>query len=151
LVWLAFDQLQKEGLIELGKGVSISLNNVSRRQMIKNVGLAAVVAFPLISSVAAPKAVSAQSVVICQGLPSDPEGCVCSSNVGNNGEPACEAGCKSAKIAYCESLGNFNDQTCSSSEIQCVPNFGFCAGLPPNQFQCCDFGLQGGAGNFNCV
>jgi len=61
LVWLALDQLKKENLIENTDEIVVDYNGMSRREVIRKVGLASVVALPLISSLVAPPAASAQS------------------------------------------------------------------------------------------
>jgi len=61
LVWLALDQLKKENLIENTNEIVVDFNGMSRREVIRKVGLASVVALPLISSLVAPTDVSAQT------------------------------------------------------------------------------------------
>ncbi len=65
LVWLALDQLKKENLIENKDEVVVDYNGLSRREVIRRVGLASVVALPLVSSLVAPRAASAQSGTTC--------------------------------------------------------------------------------------
>lgn len=60
-VWLALDQLQERGL--LAEGFVRRGPVTSRREMIKRVGMATVIAAPLIASVVAPK--SAYASVSC--------------------------------------------------------------------------------------
>lgn len=59
LVWLAIDQLSENNLLEGEKATTFSRQN--RREVIKKVGLAAVVALPLVTSLVAPKAAQAGS------------------------------------------------------------------------------------------
>lgn len=54
LVWLAIDQLNENNL--LAQNVKADFKNQTRREIIKKVGLAAVVALPLVSSLVAPTA-----------------------------------------------------------------------------------------------
>lgn len=62
LVWLALDQLKNENLIESEKeDFQIDFSGMSRRNVIKKVGLAAIVALPIVTSLVAPTAASAQS------------------------------------------------------------------------------------------
>ncbi|MDQ6785929.1 MAG: PqqD family protein [Acidobacteriota bacterium] len=61
LVWLALDQLKKEKLIETKEDFQIDFNGLSRREVIKKVGLASVIALPLVASLVAPTPASAQS------------------------------------------------------------------------------------------
>lgn len=64
LVWLALDQLEKEGLLEGRQGIESPFEGVSRREVIRKVGMASMVALPIISSIAAPTSAQAQS---CSG------------------------------------------------------------------------------------
>ena len=66
-VWLAFDQLEKNGLLE-GEVENI-FEGLSRREVIRKVGFASVVGLPLVSSIVAPQASMAQSGLIanCDG------------------------------------------------------------------------------------
>lgn len=54
LVWLAIDQLNENNL--LAQNVKSDFKNQTRREVIKKVGLAAVIALPLVSSLVAPTA-----------------------------------------------------------------------------------------------
>lgn len=57
MIWLAIDQLNEKNLLEAP--ITPNFNGQTRREVIKKVGLAAVIALPLISSLAAPKAAHA--------------------------------------------------------------------------------------------
>ncbi len=59
VIYFALDQLQKANLIE-GEKIQI-FQGLSRREIFKKVGLASMIALPMISSLIAPKAVNAQS------------------------------------------------------------------------------------------
>lgn len=61
LVWLALDQLQKENLLENTQTIKSKFEGISRREVIRKVGLATMVALPVISSIVAPTALHAQS------------------------------------------------------------------------------------------
>jgi hypothetical protein len=65
LVWLAIDQLSQNNLLE--NRVSVKLNGQTRREIIKKVGLASVVALPLVASLVAPSAVLAGITGACTG------------------------------------------------------------------------------------
>ena len=90
-VWLALDQLKKENLIENKDEVVVDFNGMSRREVIRKVGIASVVALPIISSLVAPPAISAQSAGACTVTTNKPAGCPCNSNnecaSGNCGAP----------------------------------------------------------------
>jgi hypothetical protein len=64
-VWLALDQFQQDNLLSDKNQLEINFKGRSRREVIKKIGLASMIAFPLISSVVAPTAVNAQS---CQAF-----------------------------------------------------------------------------------
>lgn len=61
-VWLALDELKRENLLENGDESNDHFAGSARREVIKKIGLASLVAFPLILSIAAPNAAMAQSV-----------------------------------------------------------------------------------------
>jgi hypothetical protein len=75
LVWLAIDQLNESNL--LAETVKANFNGQSRREVIKKIGLAAVVALPIVSSLVAPSAASAAT---CSGAAGSP--CVGNGNPG---------------------------------------------------------------------
>lgn len=56
LIWLALDQLKKEKLITNGEEIVSKFNGLSRREVIKKVGLASLVALPIVASLVAPPA-----------------------------------------------------------------------------------------------
>ena len=60
-VWLAIDQLNENGLLE--PGVAPRFAGESRRSVIKKIGLASVIALPVIASLVAPR--SAMASVSC--------------------------------------------------------------------------------------
>ena len=85
-VWLALDRLKKDNLLENSEGFEINFGNLNRRQVIKKVGLASMIALPLSSSLVAPKAIAAQSQCgICPtlGCGSFSDGC---GNILNCGD-----------------------------------------------------------------
>ena len=56
LVWLALDQLSKESLVEKQTALDNKFNGLSRREVIRKVGLASVIALPMIATLTAPVA-----------------------------------------------------------------------------------------------
>lgn len=88
LVWLAIDQLNENDLLETK--VSPKFHGTSRRDALKKIGMASMIALPIIASLAAPKSVLANT------------SCVCPSGVGGQGnfecslqatcQPTCRAG-----------------------------------------------------------
>lgn len=63
LVWLAVDQLQEKNL--LAAGIRLSDKGSSRRDMLKRLGLVAVVALPVVASLVAPKSALASTSCAC--------------------------------------------------------------------------------------
>lgn len=75
-VWFALEQLKKENLIEDEIESITPFEGLSRREVIWKIGLASVVALPIISSLIAPISVSAASCVNTN-LPCNPTGTFC--------------------------------------------------------------------------
>ena len=67
LVWLAIDQLNENNL--LAEKLQANFGGQSRREVIKKIGLAAVIALPIVSSLVAPTAALA---VACSGTDNTP-------------------------------------------------------------------------------
>ena len=61
LVWLALDQLTELDLLTSGAARPAPPNLISRRKMIRRLGLAAAISLPLITSIVSPTAAQAQS------------------------------------------------------------------------------------------
>lgn len=77
-VWLALEQLRKEKLVENEAEIIGLFEGVSRREIIRKVGLGSLVAFPTVSSLIAPMAIQAQSGCIAPNA-GGAAGCPCSS------------------------------------------------------------------------
>src|SRR4051812_32878746 len=65
LVWLALEQLKKDNLVKHELAPPAVFDGMNRREVIKKIGLASMIALPLISAVVAPTPASAQSAVKC--------------------------------------------------------------------------------------
>lgn len=63
LIWLAIDQLQENNLLE--KEYQLDMQGKSRRELIKKVGLASVLALPVVASLTAPSSVLAAASCAC--------------------------------------------------------------------------------------
>jgi hypothetical protein len=63
LVWLAIDQLNSNDLLE--KSIRADFNGLSRRDVIKRIGLTSMVALPVIASLVAPPTAMAAASCIC--------------------------------------------------------------------------------------
>jgi hypothetical protein len=88
IVWLALDQLSKEDLVEKQTETSDNFNGLSRREVIRKVGLASLIALPVITSLVTPVAAAASS---CNNA-----GCSCTGPRQANGSCTstdCTVGC----------------------------------------------------------
>ncbi len=83
LVLIALNQLEKLNLLEREASTPAHFAVLSRRQMIRNLGLAAAIAVPVVTSIVAPTAVQA-ATCIPSGNPCNP-GRLCCSPLGCNG------------------------------------------------------------------
>lgn len=63
MVWLAIDQLQENDLLE--KEYELDFNGRTRRDLIKKVGLASVIALPVVASLTAPSSALAAASCAC--------------------------------------------------------------------------------------
>jgi hypothetical protein len=96
LVWLALDRLKKENLMEEEDLIAARFNGLSRREVIKKLGITSMAALPVIASLVAPTSASAVSscmVVLggclC-GLGTFPAGTFCTGMI----LIACAANCR---------------------------------------------------------
>jgi hypothetical protein len=62
LIWLALDSFKKENLLEQSKEFTVDFNGLSRRQVIKKIGLSSLLALPVIVSVVTPAAGAQASI-----------------------------------------------------------------------------------------
>jgi len=93
LIWLAIDQLSKEKLIENAPQPAAHLTGLSRRDVVKRIGVGAMVAIPIVSGLMAPRALAAGSTcgTVCTCDNSNATaGTVCST--GAAGGVACPGG-----------------------------------------------------------
>ncbi|MCC6824432.1 MAG: PqqD family protein [Acidobacteria bacterium] len=87
LVWLALDQLNENDLLEAGTGTHFK--GQSRREVLKKIGLASVVALPVIASLVTPQSVMAAG------------SCACTTNA------------QCAPLTACPSQSNCNNGVCA--------------------------------------
>lgn len=90
-VWLALRQLERLHLLEQSISLPPELLGMSRRQLIRNLGLVATVAVPLVTSIVAPTAAEA-STCIASGH-SCSTSIMCCSVLGCNGMPGAGGVC----------------------------------------------------------
>lgn len=101
VVWLALDQLEKSNLLQRKISRPANLTHVSRRDLVR-MGLAAGIAVPIVTMIAAPTASAAgtpitKSICTTPGRPSSPGGCggnPCSDVVGKACIPKNPAQCQ---------------------------------------------------------
>lgn len=80
-VWLALDKLKSNDLLADNRQIVINFNELSRREVIKKVGMASLIALPVVTSLIAPAPVAAQSCFVCSfGPDSGSAGCPCQNN-----------------------------------------------------------------------
>ena len=89
-VWFALDQLQREDLLINEESFAAVTEGLSRRDVIRKLGLVSVASLPIVTSLVAPMAVNAQSTSVCVFVKN---GCTCSTTGmsggrGNECEPA---------------------------------------------------------------
>ena len=105
LVWLAIDQLNENNLLE--KELKANFNGQTRREAIKKIGMAAVIALPVVASLVAPQAANA---VACSGT-------VANCSTGGPGGQACNdqtpcTGCANGVNCICCATVCSNAGTC---------------------------------------
>ncbi|MBX7173830.1 MAG: PqqD family protein [Pyrinomonadaceae bacterium] len=117
LVWLALDSFKKNNLLENNKEFEIDFNGLNRRQVIKKVGVASLIALPVISSLVAPTAAYGASLApLFAGCTSPSD---CASNFCTQGPPRCcvpgTAGIRGANVCCDGTPTNCNAQCCSNT------------------------------------
>lgn len=110
VVWLALDGLKNEKLLTNHQEIKVDFSGLSRRQVIRKAGLATMIALPLISTLIAPTAASAQSVGVC----SSATFCVCADascvELGAPAllqDPCSAANCSGSGGSNCRCVGRF--------------------------------------------
>ncbi len=86
-VWLAIDQLQEKGLME--KSTESRFSGQSRREVLKKIGLATIVALPVIASLVTPQSALAAASCACVAPANCPAQTTCPSTVNCNGSGVC--------------------------------------------------------------
>ncbi|HVE55948.1 MAG TPA: PqqD family protein [Pyrinomonadaceae bacterium] len=87
LIWLAIDQLNEKNLLEIE--LASSFAGRSRREVIKKIGLAAVVALPIVASLTAPTSALASTSCACVGSGDCLAQTTCPSTVNCNPSGVC--------------------------------------------------------------
>ncbi len=92
VIWLALDQLGQKRLLRTRVGWPKEVAGLSRREVLKQLGLAAAIALPLVTSIVAP---TAQAAASCIGAGTAPNGTTCIS-----GSDCCSGCCVSSGASF---------------------------------------------------
>lgn len=87
-IFLALDELSRENLLEQDQPYQSSLAGLSRREAVRKIGFASMIALPVISSIVAPTAAQSASGLLPL-LASCSDNSQCESNFCTNGPPRC--------------------------------------------------------------
>jgi len=71
IVWLALEELRKDGLLSEEMETHTHYNGLTRRQVLRSIGITSAVSLPIVTSLVAPRASYAQS---CVGVGTNPPG-----------------------------------------------------------------------------
>lgn len=130
LIFLALDELKKQNLIAEDQNYESPFAGMTRRQVIRKVGLATMVALPVIASLVAPTAAQAQSGLLPLFAACSSNG-QCASNFCTQGPPRCcvpgTAGIRGANVCCDGTPANCNPQCCSNTGT--ISPFPGCAGF----------------------
>lgn len=126
LIWIALDQLKTQKLLKNAREFQIDFNGLSRREVIKKVGMTSLIALPLVTSFIVPASVNAQSANICRSSPGDDQfnngaGCPC-----NSSDDCCAVCGGAVDMMVCGGLPDLG----SSAAAIC---FGIVCNVPPGQ------------------
>lgn len=106
IVWLALDQLSKEELVEELETAEFA--GLSRREVLRRVGIASMVALPVIASLVAPTAVHANSLCVLGGT------CTCTGPNGGAGNICVPTASTCDSNCVCRFANNGNNNgTCA--------------------------------------
>lgn len=98
IIWLALDQLSKESLVEKQAELGNKFKGLSRREVIRKVGLGTMIALPVIASLTAPVAAQTGTCTpgdscTCDTLMGAANGEICST-ANPGGVPCVNTGCR---------------------------------------------------------
>lgn len=133
VVWLALDQLKNENLLINSEYIPNTFEGMSRREVIKKVGLSSMITFPLVSIVIAPTAAHASSTCSDALGPGGTSGsggeCYCRRGTTNVGQTClqglaseapsvCKPGCICTRTQANVPAGG--DTNCGTANARCV-------------------------------
>lgn len=113
-VWLALNELQNSDLLENKNELKNHLTGFSRREIVKQVGLASMVALPIVASITAPMAVNALSSAASLG-----EACI-TSLAGGQGNCQTSLRCVGSVCINCTPTGSPTPGGCTIANLSGV-------------------------------
>jgi len=117
LVWLALDQLKKENLVKDAPDAKAYFGGLSRREVVKRIGIGAAVAIPLITGLVAPPAANAATCgsanCTCDNATPYAAGAVCGTAGGGSGSP-CPVGGGACVVCHSTGGGRNSAGTCQA-------------------------------------
>jgi hypothetical protein len=117
VIWLALDSFKKDNLLEEGEQFAINFNGLTRRQVVKKVGLSSLLVLPVIASVVAPAAAATASLAPLFASCTNPGQCQ-SGNCGTATSRCCVTGTTLGLIGAnfcCADPPSCNQVCCSGS------------------------------------
>jgi hypothetical protein len=115
-IWLALGEFEKNNLLEKDENFINRFTNLNRREIVKKIGLASMIAFPLVSSVIAPNAVMAGSCDSTLLAPGSPVGPTTYADL-NTSNPSAGDTCLNRLKAQC--CSNQGAGSCSCNVVNC--------------------------------
>lgn len=115
IVWLAIEQLKKDNLLKETESFATPISGINRREVIKKVGLATMLALPIVTVVSVPQAAHAASLQAACGPCTT--GADCQNGVCSLGICANSSGGNRPRGATYESITG--DNTCSDATSNC--------------------------------
>lgn len=120
LIWLAIDQLKQDNLLSDSQEITTKFDGLSRRQVIRKVGLASMIALPFISALVAPTAAMSQST--CANPGGAPSGTVLFNGITctNSSTAFCATSCQTGGAALCCSGTTTLGGSCPGCTCKCA-------------------------------
>lgn len=123
IVWLAIDELKKDNLLANADDLPNYFEGMNRREVVRRIGLASMIALPVIASLVAPTAAMAQSGTNCGTTTPVASGCPVGLQLQNSGQctdtAATDAACNSRHgsggFSSPRCVGAANTRTCTQT------------------------------------
>jgi hypothetical protein len=135
LIWLALDQLKRNNLLENADEFAVNFGGLNRRQVVRKVGLASLIALPLIASVVAPSALTAQSgallslLAVCTTSPQCASGSCMMAGTFNR---CCDPAASSPNLGFTlQQVGCVTTNDCSALASMCCSNIAIAQATGP--------------------